>query len=151
MNANILVVGPAGAGKTTLIERAYPDHHHVDVLDYLGPPFPSVDDRGAFLDSYRDMAADLFPRGEAATLTPRERVAVEVCPDWPTLTLPRVGEALRQRPRRCEVVVLTADLRTCLRRNRSRDRQAPEDLIKRHHNVDLHRTAEWIATAVGRG
>lgn len=144
---NTLVIGPAGAGKTTLIENAYPDHLHLDVADFLGPPFPEPDDRKAFVAAYKDLAWVIRKLGRKTG--GNQPLAVEVCPDFPSETMKPVAEALAVYPQPTQVVPVWATRLTCKENNLRRERVVPRRLIQRHHSIPLEEVFRELMRTFG--
>lgn len=135
-----LIYGPAGAGKTTLIETSLPRHEHVDVINHFpGPGLPAPGEEERIRAGYENLSVYLADEVEAP-------VAVEVGVDWPFETLPPVALRLHEPV----LLPVHAPLYVCEERNQAREgRTAPVALVKRHCRVDLDEVTTYLRGYVG--
>ena len=127
-DALVLLVGAAGAGKSTLAARVFPASTVLSSDDFRALVADDPADQSASGDAFRVLHAVASARLRRGLLTVVDATNLLASSRRPLLGL------ARRHGRPVVALVVEAPLETCLARNAARPaRRVPDDVVRRHH------------------
>lgn len=144
LNYKLLVCGPAGAGKTTLVERISYDYSSssFDVRTLVVDFLRRTRNEKLMGDELKPFYDDLI-----ANLCGSEVDILEIANDWPELFLERIISVFFRNSNR-RMLYVDASLETCLERVKVREYPTPESTVRRQHE---HSSTFYQSEADRRG